>query len=201
MVRCTACLRLLPSRAGLPVVDFAGRVLKVCGATCKKEFAARYAAVIQATSAPRASALRQAFASGGVSSAGHTTAAGAYAGGRTKYDAPRTDRTGRRGHMTVRGPRVKARVAYCVNNAPQGAACPVACCPCCDGLGVAARCEACAGMGAVITRSQREADLAHSPRAEKCTVCNGHGYFPLTEDLLAQLGFRKEPQSWPQSSN
>lgn len=194
MVRCTACLRLLPSRAGLPVVDFAGRQLKVCGVKCRNEFNVRYAAVLRAPLAPRAREVQLAFASGGVSSAGHTTAAGAYAGGRTKYDAPRTDRTGRRGRKQATGPRVAARVAYCVNNPPQGENCPVACCPCCAGLGVAARCEACAGMGAVITRSQREADLAHSPRAEKCSVCNGHGYFPLTEELLAKLGFRKEPQ-------
>jgi len=32
------------------------------------------------------------------------------------------------------------------------------------------------------------------PRNERCEVCHGHGFFPLSEDLIRRLGFRKEPQ-------
>jgi hypothetical protein len=80
-------------------------------------------------------------------------------------------------------------VTYCTNNPEQAQECNIAACPCCGGLGVAARCPSCDGAGAIMTRTLREAQLAHVTPFEKCATCNGRGYFPITTALFERLGF------------
>jgi hypothetical protein len=86
-------------------------------------------------------------------------------------------------------------VTYCMNNPDQARDCTIDTCPFCGGLGVAARCPSCAGAGATMVRTKREAELAHSSQFEGCTTCNGMGYFPISEALFLRLGF-DEPGAW-----
>lgn len=67
-------------------------------------------------------------------------------------------------------------------------------CPTCSGLGVATRCEYCAGHGFYVIRTQRESLQAHKPQIERCTVCNGAGHVPISLDLAIRLGFVYVPE-------
>jgi RecJ-like exonuclease len=67
-------------------------------------------------------------------------------------------------------------------------------CPTCSGLGVATRCECCAGTGFYIVRNRRESYQAHSPELERCTVCDGKGYVPISLSLAVRLGFVYIPE-------
>ena len=80
-------------------------------------------------------------------------------------------------------------VTYCENNKKQAQSCTVTHCPCCNGLGVAARCTYCNGTGHIQRRNRREAQLAHQPLLEVCVVCAGRGYIPITPELVQRLGF------------
>jgi DnaJ-class molecular chaperone len=80
-------------------------------------------------------------------------------------------------------------VAYCPKNPAQELNCRVETCPCCAGLGVAARCQSCNGTGAIYVRTLREAQLAHSSQFERCEVCKGRGWWPISSDLFDRLGF------------
>lgn len=85
-------------------------------------------------------------------------------------------------------------MSYCRNNDAQERACKIETCPCCAGLGVAARCGHCNGTGAIYMRTLREAQLAHGSQWEKCAVCKGRGFFPISGELFDSLGFGKPPQ-------
>ncbi len=65
-------------------------------------------------------------------------------------------------------------------------------CLSCQGLGVAALCCECGGAGCFITRSKREAELAHLPMIEPCNVCRGTGQLPIHRDLALRLGLLDE---------
>lgn len=86
-----------------------------------------------------------------------------------------------------------ADTTYCPHNPNEHLECSLDACPCCGGLGVAARCPHCHGAGAICTRTLREAQQAHVPQFEKCTVCRGAGWFPITEELFNRLGFAFRP--------
>jgi hypothetical protein len=81
------------------------------------------------------------------------------------------------------------QVTYCVNNPHQDRDCTIDCCPCCGGLGVAARCSSCDGAGAIYVRTLREAQLAGASQFERCEVCKGRGYFPISTALFERMGF------------
>ena len=85
------------------------------------------------------------------------------------------------------------RIEYCVNNPQQELECQIDTCPCCAGLGVAARCPGCNGTGAVYMRTLREAQLRGGSQWEKCEQCKGRGWWPISGDLFDRLGFRKPP--------
>lgn len=85
-------------------------------------------------------------------------------------------------------------VSYCRNNEGQAPECKIETCPCCGGLGVAARCGSCNGTGAIYMRTLREAQLAHASQWEKCEVCKGRGFFPISGNLFDRMGFGKPPQ-------
>lgn len=71
----------------------------------------------------------------------------------------------------------------------------VECC-CCNGLGVAAICPNCNGVGNIMQfLTLREAQLAHRDLMRKCEVCRGAGQLPITEELFAELG-RRAPISF-----
>ncbi len=80
-------------------------------------------------------------------------------------------------------------VAYCPQNPEQHMQCEIETCPCCAGLGVAAKCMSCNGTGAIYVRTLREAQLAHASQWEKCEVCKGRGWWPISTDLFERLGF------------
>lgn len=86
-------------------------------------------------------------------------------------------------------------IAYCPNNEVQALECSIETCPCCAGLGVAARCTDCNGTGAIYVRSLREAQLAHASQWEKCETCKGRGWWPISTQLFDRMGFspRKPP--------
>jgi hypothetical protein len=87
-------------------------------------------------------------------------------------------------------------VAYCPQNPRQGLECVVDTCPCCGGLGVAAKCASCNGTGALYVRTLREAQLAHTSQWERCEVCKGRGWWPISVDLFDRLGFSpRKPQA------
>jgi hypothetical protein len=99
-------------------------------------------------------------------------------------------------------------ITHCPHNPDEACVCNIEACPCCAGLGVAARCDGCDGAGAICTRTLREAQLAHVSPYEKCEKCNGRGWFPITTALYERLGFgvataadfvqrRKRPQPVP----
>ena len=85
-----------------------------------------------------------------------------------------------------------AVVRYCMKNRLEETACPASECLACGGLGVAADCPACAGRGNVLTRTKREAELAHMPMFERCEVCRGTGQLPLSRDLANRLGLLED---------
>jgi DnaJ-class molecular chaperone len=85
-------------------------------------------------------------------------------------------------------------VVYCKQNPEQRRECEIESCPCCGGLGVAAKCGNCNGTGAIYVRTLREAQLAHGSQFERCEVCKGRGYFPISSELFDRLGFGKPPQ-------
>ena len=192
---CPGCERYLPARASGPRLWIVDKEYRPCSARCFRRASERYAGVLRATAAQHAAGplLTSAFAP--VTFATRPTAAGAPAAQPMSFAANPTARTG---HHAPPKPPAKAGlnpISYCISNHPLAERCRVSKCPCCDGLGVAAMCTNCDGAGSIIVRSQREADLAHEPRAERCEVCRGHGYIAITEELLTQLGFRKDPQS------
>lgn len=80
-------------------------------------------------------------------------------------------------------------VAICPNNPEELTSCNIDTCPCCGGLGVAARCPGCDGAGAICTRTLREAQLAHLSPYERCEECKGRGWFPISVELYQRLGF------------
>ena len=82
-----------------------------------------------------------------------------------------------------------SEVRFCPHNPDEACECRIYECPCCAGLGVAAKCAGCNGLGYVQTRSKRNAELAHVPMMERCLVCHGIGYQPITTDLYERLGF------------
>lgn len=82
-------------------------------------------------------------------------------------------------------------VAFCPHNPDELCDCKVDECPCCGGLGVAMQCPGCDGQGAVQTRSKRNAELAHQPQFERCTVCKGRGWFPISAELYDRMGFKR----------
>lgn len=81
-----------------------------------------------------------------------------------------------------------------MHNPENNVECKIGACPCCGGLGVAAQCGGCNGTGAIYVRTLREAQLAHSSQWERCEVCKGRGYFPITVDLFERLGFGTETE-------
>jgi hypothetical protein len=81
------------------------------------------------------------------------------------------------------------RIETCKKNPHQAPRCPVERCPCCNGLGVAIKCEACDGTGAWVVRTEREAIQSHHPRTMRCSICRGFGYVALTIDRAIELGF------------
>lgn len=85
-------------------------------------------------------------------------------------------------------------IAYCRMNPDQHPECEIDTCPCCGGLGVAARCGSCNGTGALYVRTLREAQLAHASQFERCATCKGRGYFPISTELFERLQFGKPPQ-------
>ena len=87
-----------------------------------------------------------------------------------------------------------AVVRYCMKNRLEETACPATECLACGGLGVAADCPACAGSGHVLTRTKREAELAHMPMFERCEVCRGKGQLPLSRELAERLGLIDDTQ-------
>ena len=191
---CLGCDRRVPFRESLPFVDVMGKRYRLCSNRCHRAVHRDYAGVIQATSAQPATGPRPAFAFALAISADPTTADAGLAERPTRFDASHTVRTGHPVQAERDLRPLRSRVLYCLHNLLQTQECTVSLCPMCDGLGVAARCESCAGLGYVATRSKREAQLAHVPQLEQCEVCKGHGFFPLSEELLARLGFRKDPQ-------
>jgi hypothetical protein len=86
-----------------------------------------------------------------------------------------------------------SHVTYCPHNPDTIEGCAIEQCPCCGGLGVAARCPGCDGAGAILTRTKREAELAHGSQFQKCDQCKGRGWFPITVDLYDRLGFGAPP--------
>lgn len=80
-------------------------------------------------------------------------------------------------------------ITFCPQNPDEQAECNIECCPCCGGLGVAAKCPGCNGTGAICTRTLREAQLAHQPQFERCDQCKGRGWFPITVALYERMGF------------
>ena len=80
-------------------------------------------------------------------------------------------------------------ITFCPQNPDEQPECNIETCPCCGGLGVAARCPGCDGAGAIQTRTLREAQIAHVTPFEKCEQCNGRGWFPISVALYNRLGF------------
>lgn len=78
-------------------------------------------------------------------------------------------------------------ITYCMNNPDQERECRIEACPCCGGLGVAARCAGCNGTGRIYNRTKREAELAHTLMFERCEECKGRGFFPISIDLFNRL--------------
>jgi hypothetical protein len=83
-------------------------------------------------------------------------------------------------------------VTFCPHNPDEQRECAIDTCPCCFGLGVAARCPGCDGAGAILVRTLREAQLAHQSQFERCEGCKGRGWFPITTELYKRLGFYGE---------
>lgn len=81
-------------------------------------------------------------------------------------------------------------ITICPHNPDELCTCSFDTCPCCGGLGIAARCPGCDGAGAICIRTLREAQLAHASQFEKCSQCNGRGWFPISEALIERYGFK-----------
>lgn len=189
VARCSWCRLLVPARRLSLPVEILGKKYRCCEGQCDRSFRRQFAAARLRLVASGANA--QPWEPGFVTAtrAGSSTAADAHAEQLTLHAAAPTARTGRPDWTYSSHRPALERIQACGNNPHQAPRCPVERCPCCNGLGVAIKCEACAGTGAWIIRSEREAIQAHTPRSMRCTICKGHGYVALTIERAIELGF------------
>lgn len=197
LVQCLGCERWVPRRASQRSIDVLGKVYSLCSAKCASKVNERYAGAIRATRAHRAEDLLRTSGFELVTSAQRRTVAAAPAAQLTLTVVNPTAPTGSPAWRKPPGRHGLNPITYCLENHALAKECRVAKCPCCEGLGVAAVCANCDGAGSLRVRTKREAELAHQPTDERCEVCRGRGWLPLTEELLERLGFRKDVQRWP----
>jgi hypothetical protein len=149
----------------------------------------RHVAADRNTAAPTAPAPPSARACATATPAASGTAAGVSAVKSMQRGAPLTAPTGPQASTSPPGLPNNRRIELCPESHRNVNPPPIDRCPCCEGRGVAIRCTGCDGQGIVVVRTEREATQTHLPTTERCLVCRGHGYWPISHDLAVALGF------------
>lgn len=188
-VRCSYCRGVAPVDTMAPPLEVLGTVYRCCAGYCDKTFRQLYVAELQLTIAAGAGGRGKGNVCVTVASARRGTAGGDPAALPTPAAASHTAHIGTSGlNFSPRRPAFR-RVEYCPKNRPHENSAPETNCPCCAGLGVAARCEACAGTGVWLVRSDRSAHILQIPAIERCQYCAGRGYIPISKERAEALGF------------
>jgi hypothetical protein len=187
---CSGCVQILPARVVNMAVTINGRRYLTCSVECRETLLRLHVAVRPEPDASDAFAQLWNRDFGPVKIAPGTTAVAERAEQNTLALATRTARIGRAASRRNQTPAALTRLTYCRNNDAQAQACPVVACPCCEGRGVAVRCDACNGTGMWVIYTERESIQAHVPRTIRCETCAGRGYVPVSEQLLKAQGFR-----------
>jgi hypothetical protein len=189
--RCARCGLAMPIRALYHHVRVNGTGYRTCSKVCATSFAKMFAAVPLAPAAPGVFASHANTDFGPAARALDSIAVAARAVINTRTLATRTAHIGRPRWQQGLSSAALTRLTYCGNNPGQRSQCEVERCLCCEGRGVAIRCDSCNGTGVWVIHTEREAVQGHVPRTQRCEICAGRGYVPVTDALLAQKGFTR----------